>query len=281
MSETTIGPVPDSWWGGLGVFDLETTGIDVETSRIVSAYVGVIDEAGDARGVSWLADPGIEIPAGATAVHGISTARARAEGRDAGEVVSEIIAVLRSLLAQGVPVTIYNAPYDLTLLNREALRHGVEPLESPAPIIDPLVLDRALDRYRPGKRTLTAAAEHYGVELTDAHDAKADAIAAGRLAQVLAGRFAHLLGHDLDVLHRRQTEWCADHAAGFEDYMRRAPTASGRSGRSRRPWRRASDPAETRGRAASPTRRCGPPVPGRYSPGVPVGLRSRSPCTGS
>jgi DNA polymerase-3 subunit epsilon len=221
VAGSSVDRMDGAWHRRLGVFDLETTGIDVETCRIVSAYVGVIDEAGEARGVSWLADPGVEIPAGATAVHGISTEHARAEGRDAGEVVAEIIAVLRALLGQGVPVTIYNAPYDLTLLNREAVRHGVEPLESPAPIIDPLVLDRALDRYRPGKRTLTAAAEHYGVELTDAHDAKADAVAAGRLAQVLADRFAHLLGHDLDVLHRRQTEWCADHAAGFEEYMRR------------------------------------------------------------
>lgn len=224
-----VARVSDRWHETLGVFDLETTGIDVESSRIVSAYVGVLDADGADRGVSWLADPGIEIPAGATAVHGISTARARAEGRPADEVVAEIVAVLRALLAQRVPVTIYNAPYDLTLLNREAMRYGIEPLESPAPIIDPLVLDRAVDRYRRGKRTLTAAAEHYGIELLDAHDARADAIAAGRLAQVLAARYAEVLGHDLESLHRRQTEWCADHAASFEDHVRRTSNPSFRA----------------------------------------------------
>ncbi|MBC7518060.1 MAG: 3'-5' exonuclease [Microbacteriaceae bacterium] len=211
----------ESWYETLGVFDLETTGIDVETSRIVSAYVGVIDTAGNAKGVAWLADPGVEIPDQATAVHGITTAHARSAGRPAVEVVAEIVAVLRSLMAQGIPITIYNAPYDLTLLNREARRHGVIPLESPTPIIDPLVIDRAMDKYRKGKRTLESAAEFYGVELSDAHNATADAVAAGRVGQAIARKFATELGTDLTVLQTRQADWCADQAANFQEYMRR------------------------------------------------------------
>lgn len=211
----------DPWYETLGVFDLETTGIDVETSRIVSAYVGVIDSEGDAKGVEWLADPGVEIPEQATAVHGITTAHARAAGRPAAEVVAEIVAVLRSLLAQNVPITIYNAPYDLTLLNREARRYGVAPLDSPTPIIDPLVLDRAMDKYRKGKRTLASAAEFYGITLMDAHNATADAVAAGRVGQAIARKFATELGSDLAELQTRQVAWCADQAASFQDYMRR------------------------------------------------------------
>jgi len=215
--------VTETWYDKLGVFDLETTGIDVESSRIVSAYVGVIDADGvpHTAGKSWLADPGIEIPAGASAVHGITTERARAEGRPAAEVVAEIIAVLRALLAQGVPVTIYNAPYDLSLLNREALRHGIEPLDGPTPIIDPLVLDKAMDTYRKGKRTLEIAAGVYGVDLLDAHDATADAVAAGRVAQAIARKYAAKLGDDLDELHGRQVQWCADQASSFQSFKRR------------------------------------------------------------
>jgi DNA polymerase-3 subunit epsilon len=205
------------WYDTLGVFDLETTGIDTETSRIVSAYVGVVDARGEAKGVSWLADPGVEIPA----VHGITTERARAEGREAAEVVAEIVAVLRALLAQGIPVVIYNAAYDLTLLNRECVRHGIEPLDNPAPIIDPLVIDRALDRYRKGKRTLEVAAEFYGVDLMDAHDAEADAVAAGRVAQAICRRYTEQLGADLVELHSRQRAWAAESAQGFQEYMRR------------------------------------------------------------
>lgn len=210
------------WFEHLAVFDLETTGIDVETSRIVSAHVGVIDANGElVERHDWLADPGIEIPLGASAVHGITTERARAEGRPADLVVEEIIAALNDVFARGLAVTIYNAPYDLTLLHREALRYEVTPLHEPAPIIDPLVLDKVLDRYRKGKRTLEAAAEFYGVALTEAHDASADAVAAGRVAQALAARYPAEMVIESAILHASQIGWASDSAASFQDYMRR------------------------------------------------------------
>lgn len=210
------------WCEQLGVFDLETTGIDIETSRIVSAHVGVLDASGVlVERQDWLADPGIDIPPQATAVHGISTERARAEGMPAAVVVAEIVDALRQLVSRGIPITIYNAPYDLSLLNREALRHGVPPLVAPSPIIDPLVIDKAVDRYRKGKRTLEVAALHYGVDLTDAHDAAADAVAAGRVAQALARKFSEQLPGDPSELHTQQVGWFAEQSASFEDYMRR------------------------------------------------------------
>lgn len=209
-----------NWFDHLGVFDLETTGVDIETSRIVSAHVGVLGPDGVPRQQwDWLADPGVEIPIQATAVHGISTERARAEGRPAPEVVAEIIATLASLFADGVAVAIYNAPYDLSLLNREALRYGISPLESPRPIIDPLVLDKHVDRYRKGKRTLTAAAEFYGVSLVGAHNAGADAVAAGRVAQAMVRAHA-ALAIDAGLLHEQQVAWCSDQAESFQSYMR-------------------------------------------------------------
>ena len=209
------------WFDRLGVFDLETTGIDTDTSRIVSAYVGVIEADGAAKGVSWLADPGIPIPTQATAVHGITTEKAQAEGRPAAEVVAEIVAVIRALLAQGVPLVVYNAAYDITLLNRECVRYGIEPLADPTPVIDPLVIDRAMDRYRKGKRTLEVAAEFYGVELTDAHDAEADAVAAGRVAQAIARKYADTLGDDVVMVHANQVSWASESAVSFQEYMRR------------------------------------------------------------
>jgi DNA polymerase-3 subunit epsilon len=217
----------ENWFHNLGVFDLETTGIDVATSRIVSAHVGVIDSTGAVvEERSWLADPGVEIPPQASAVHGITTERARSEGRPAAEVVAEIVGALEDLVARGLAITIYNAPYDLSLLHHEALRHGVTPLHEPVPIIDPLVLDRAVDRYRKGKRTLEAAAMFYGVDLTDAHDAGADAVAAGRVAQALAGRYGEQLAVSGADLHALQVGWCAEQSASFQDYMRRTKDPS-------------------------------------------------------
>src|SRR5690606_31306719 len=114
---------------------------------------------------------------------------ARRDGRIAREVVGEITESLRALFAQDVPVVAYNASYDFSLLTHECLRHGIAPLESPGPIIDPHVIDKAVDRYRKGKRTLEVVAAHYRVALDGAHEAAADAIAAGRVAQAIARLF--------------------------------------------------------------------------------------------
>jgi DNA polymerase-3 subunit epsilon len=210
------------WHDELGVFDLETTGVDVGTSRIVSAHVGVLDaDGGITERLDWLVDPGIEIPEAATAVHGITTERARAEGRNAHDAVREIVAALSTLLRRGIPVVAYNAPYDFSLLEREALRHGIAPLRDPSPIVDPLVIDKAVDKYRKGKRTLTLTADHYGVPLLDAHDAGADAIAAGRVAQAIARAFPVELSMDVRELHLKQVTWCREQAEDFQAYIRR------------------------------------------------------------
>nr|WP_223269381.1 3'-5' exonuclease [Frigoribacterium sp. ACAM 257] len=224
-SPGAAGDLPSAWWKALGVFDLETTGIDVETARIVTAHVGLIDATGEtvAHG-EWLADPGVEIPEQASAVHGVTTERARAEGRPAAEVVAEIVAAVRAVFARGVPLVVYNAPYDLTLLDREARRHGIEPLGEVGEIgcvVDPLVIDKAVDRFRKGKRTLEAAAGVYGVVLDDAHDAGADAVAAGRVAQAMAQRYPEQLDVPTTALHDLQVGWCSTQAASFQEYKRR------------------------------------------------------------
>src|SRR5688500_20167479 len=86
-----------SWHlGRLCGFDLETTGVDVEADRIVSACVVQCGGGHPTQSATWMADPGIEIPEGAAKVHGITTERARAEGRPAAEVVEQVVAALRS-----------------------------------------------------------------------------------------------------------------------------------------------------------------------------------------
>jgi DNA polymerase III epsilon subunit-like protein/8-oxo-dGTP pyrophosphatase MutT (NUDIX family) len=210
-----------TWGDRLGVFDLETTGVDVDTSRIVSACIAVLDEDGGVVSRwNWLADPGIDIPEGASAVHGITTERAQQDGRQATLVIAEIVQTLRVLFDSGIPVTVYNAPYDLSLLDRECRRHGLSPLVEPGPVIDPLVIDKAVDRYRKGKRTLEVTATVYEVPLDDAHDAGADAIAAGRVALALLRRYPDELDISLEDLHGRQEVWHAEQAASFQEYLR-------------------------------------------------------------
>lgn len=201
---------------------METTGIDVTTSRIVSANVSVIGPDGiPLERTDWLANPGVSIPEQASNVHGITDEVAHRDGRPAAEVVAEIVTAVREVLSRGIPLVVYNAPYDLTLLRYEALRYGVAPLTELAPIIDPLVIDKAIDKFRRGKRTLEAASAFYGVDLTDAHDAGADALAAGRVAQSMAARNSEQLNMTALELHHAQVAWSAEQSASFAEYMRR------------------------------------------------------------
>lgn len=213
--------VPE-WAKRIAVFDLETTGLDLREARIVTACVVELDIDGQPVGKTfeWLADPQIEIPEAASNVHGVTTEIARRDGRQASEVVAEILQTLRDFFAQGVPVVAYNAPYDFSILHHEALRHGLSPLAEPAPIIDPMVVDKKVEQYRKGKRTLTVVSEYYGVSLSDAHNATADAIAAGRVAQAIAKRHGGELPADAKSLHEAQIAWSAQQDASFEKWMR-------------------------------------------------------------
>ena len=102
-AERGSGIAAPEWTRVIGVFDLETTGVDVVGDRIVTAHVGLLDASGTVLTArDWLADPGVVIPEGATAVHGITTEYAREHGRPAGLVVSEVVGALvrKGLVAQ-------------------------------------------------------------------------------------------------------------------------------------------------------------------------------------
>jgi len=220
-------------WQNLGVFDLETTGLDVTSSRVVTAFIGLLNESGeviDSR--YWVADPGIDIPEMAARVHGYTTERARAEGEPADKVVFEIVSRLKEIFSTGIPVVAYNASYDFSLLHHDALRNSVEPLSLPRPIIDPLVIDKKVDTFRKGSRTLQAACDVYGVSLDDAHDSSADAIAAGRVFQAMQEKFPDAPELNLTPLelHDAQIEWARLQAESFAKYLESKGETSRRAG---------------------------------------------------
>lgn len=190
-------------------------------ARLVSASVVLVDALGAVvEEHEWLADPGIEIPAAAAHIHGISTERARAEGAPAEQVVRQVSETLANYFSQNIPVLAFNAPYDFTVLAAECARHGIAAPE-PMPVLDPFVLDKQLDRFRRGKRTLVANCEHYGVPLLAAHTSAADALATIRLAEALARKFPELQ-IPAKALHQAQIGWAAEQAASYQAYLRGA-----------------------------------------------------------
>lgn len=207
-------------------FDTETTGVATARDRIVTA--ALITRTGTAVSTrTWLIDPGVEIPAAATAVHGISTEKARAEGVAPEAALEEIAAALADALNAGHPVVAYNAQFDLTILEHELARHGLTSLVSRLdgglirPIVDPYVLDRHLDRYRKGSRKLIDLCTLYRVtvEADALHSADADVLATLDLVQALARAYPALATVDLDALHEQQIAAHRTWATGFASWL--------------------------------------------------------------
>ncbi|MFI8352540.1 MULTISPECIES: 3'-5' exonuclease [Streptomyces] len=223
-----------SWHQGpLVGFDLETTGTDVESDRIVTAALVRLDPDGTvAEQRTWLLDPGVAIPEQASAIHGIGTDHARKHGARAASAVAEIAHAVAEVLRSGVPLVVMNARYDLSLLDRECGRYGLDSVEQriggvPSPVIDPLVIDKHVDKYRKGKRALQALCEHYGVTLSDAHDATADAVAAVRVVRRMGERHRPVSTLPPAELHALQVRAAAEQSASLQAYLRRTanPTA--------------------------------------------------------
>jgi DNA polymerase-3 subunit epsilon len=214
--------------GPLFGFDLESTGVDVASDRIVTAAIVDIRPGETTRTRTWIVNPGIDIPEGATAVHGISTEKARAEGQHPSVALEEIALELTVALASGTPIVAFNGSFDLSMTDQELLRYKLGGFEerlgsydAVSPVLDPHVLDKRLDKYRKGSRTLTATCEAYGVALDNAHAADADAIAACRLLFKLASKFNLPGEYTLHGLHDAQVAWRADQMASLADYFRR------------------------------------------------------------
>ncbi|OPG13695.1 exonuclease domain-containing protein [Microbispora sp. GKU 823] len=224
-------------WAG---FDLETTGVSVDDDRIVTACIARVDTTGAQPPAirTALANPGTDIPEQATAVHGITTEHARQHGAPAAEVVAQVADTLMAAVFEGLPIVGFNLQYDLTLLDRETRRHGLEPFgdrlaAACGTVIDGYVIDKYVDPFRKGSRKLDAMCEHYGVRLDGAHDSHQDALAAARVvfrigqyaaqgAEWLRGRgfkddvarrLAGLASLDLAALHALQVKAKADQAA--------------------------------------------------------------------
>lgn len=203
-----------AWYRGpLAPYDVESTGIDVFTDRIVTAALGKVGADHGPLLRSWRINPGVPIPPGATAIHRITDEMA-AGYAPAPTAVDSLAVALVDLQLDGVPLVGWNVAYDLTILDSELVRYELPTLERRlgrpvGPCVDGLVLDKKIEPFRKGSRKLVDVARHYGVRLDDidAHGAEADALAAARVIWKMANRHPEIGGMRLHALHEQQVEW--------------------------------------------------------------------------
>ncbi len=146
-------------------FDLETTGVDITHDRIVEISIIKVLPTGEEQEKTRRINPGIPIPAEATAVHGITDA----------DVASEpsFKQIARSLAKEltGCDLAGFNSNrFDIPMLDQEFQRAGVKFDFSKSRFVDVQTIF-----HKKEQRTLVAAYRFYcGKELDGAHSANAD-----------------------------------------------------------------------------------------------------------
>ncbi|EAR14135.1 3'-5' exonuclease [Robiginitalea biformata] len=146
-------------------FDLETTGTNIATDRIVELAILKVFPNGNKESKTWLVNPGVPIPEEASAIHGIT------DEKVAGEPTFRELAREVYQMIQGCDLAGFNSNrFDIPLLAEELLRAGVDFDMKNAVSVDVQTIFHKME-----KRTLAAAYQFYcGKELTDAHSATAD-----------------------------------------------------------------------------------------------------------
>lgn len=203
--------------------DLETTGVDPLEDRIVTySLIGINGDGRIAMQRSGLVNPGTPIPPEAAQVHGVTTEEATTKGEIPATALAHISNALQYALQTKTAVCAFNARFDLTMIHTELERHQVPiPPMSSLLVVDPLIVDRQVDKYRRGRRTLEVVAKHYGIKLDNAHTADADALAAGLTAQEILTAHPDLLADGLGQLHENQIRWATDQAASLQAHFRK------------------------------------------------------------
>lgn len=167
------------------VLDTETTGIGEGHAIVEIAAVrlesGVIVEEWSA-----LIDPGRDIPAEATAVHGITNEMVK------GQLTIEDVAGELMRLGQGAVPCAYNAPFDKEFLHRSLSGTDCPAFDPAMSWIDVYVIIASprVDKFvkGPGRLKLANVCKRHGIELTAAHRALGDARATAQLLCSLVDR---------------------------------------------------------------------------------------------
>lgn len=174
----------------LAFIDLETTGINLSTDRIVEIAIVKLLADGSRKVYRKLVNPEMPIPAGSSEVHGITDEMVK-DAPTFKKIAGEIKQFLDSCDLGG-----YNSNrFDVPLLMEEFLRVGVELDMKGRKMVDVQKVFHMMEQ-----RTLGAAYKFYcQKELTDAHSAEADATATLEILEAQVDRYPNL-GNNIDSI---------------------------------------------------------------------------------
>ncbi|WP_242085364.1 3'-5' exonuclease [Aestuariivivens sediminis] len=164
-------------------FDLETTGVNITSDRIVEIAILKVFPNGKEENKRWLVNPEMPIPKEVTAIHGISDADV-ADKPIFREIAKDIYNLIKDSDLGG-----FNSNrFDIPLLAEELLRAEVD-----FDIKNRLTIDVQTIFHKMEQRTLSAAYKFYcDKNLDDAHSAEADTLATYEVLKAQIARYEEI-----------------------------------------------------------------------------------------
>lgn len=203
-------------------WDVESTGVDIANDRIITAYGRVRNISGETeREVSVVINPGVPVPQGASDVHGMTDEWVQENGGDPRKGINDIYVFLSDAVLDGIPIVGYNNSFDLGILSHEVRRYFgfdmANTIGKNGIFFDPIIYDRAMDKYRKGNRKLESVAPVYGVPFDPelAHDAKYDV----EVTCKLAWKMLQKSPYTLEQLQGWQALWKKEWAEHLTQYF--------------------------------------------------------------
>ncbi|MFT4662868.1 MAG: DNA polymerase-3 subunit epsilon [Patiriisocius sp.] len=174
----------------LAFFDLETTGLNIASDRIVEISIIKLMPNGDKEIKTKLINPTIPISKESEGIHGITDNKVK-DKATFKEVASELNDFIK-----GCDLAGYNSNrFDIPLIAEEFLRAGIDFDVKSRNLIDVQNIFHKMEQ-----RTLVAAYKFYcSKDLTEAHSAEADTTATYEILEAQIAKYADLKG-DTDFL---------------------------------------------------------------------------------
>ena len=186
-------------------FDLETTGVNIVTDKIVEISILKVFPNGNKESKTWLVNPEMEIPQESINVHGITNEKVVSE-----PTFKELASEVNEMISDADLACFNSNRFDIPLLAEELMRVGIEFDMKNRKAIDVQVIF-----HKKEQRTLSAGYQFYcGKELEGAHSAEADTNATYEILLAQLDKYNDI-ENSVDALSNFSTHGTRADFAGF------------------------------------------------------------------